>query len=97
MNKMPLFAGLLLIPLSGAYALPDLDDKDIRKQIDIRAFEVGDDGDVGNLFYIVDRTTNNCFALSRDNYPGGLASISCDSLTAVPMIKEYIETGELPK
>lgn len=98
MNKTVIFSLLLTLPLvSQAARLPDLDDEDVRDEVDIRAFEVGNDGDVANLYYIVDRTTNNCFAISRDNYPGGLTSISCDSLTAIPLIKHYIETGEFDR
>ena len=78
-----------------ATELPDLDDEDVRDDVDIRAFEIGDDGDVGSLFYVVDRTTKNCFLLARDNYPGGVAVVNCESLLSIPMIKIYWETGGL--
>ena len=80
-----------------AEKLPDLDDSDVSSQVDIRAFEIGDDGDVGNLFYIVDRTTGNCFVLARDKFPGGFAVVSCESLQAIEIIKTYMETGVVPK
>ena len=89
----------MLIPASFVVAaeLPDLDDSDVRDSVDIRAFEIGDDGDVGNLYYVVDRTTKNCFLLARDNYPGGLAVVDCNSLKSIPLIKTYLETGKLGK
>ncbi len=77
--------------------LPDLDESDVRDFVDIRAFEIGDDGDVSNLFYVVDRTTKNCFLIARDNYPGGLAVVDCKSLRSIPLIKTYLETGKLGK
>lgn len=85
----------LLIGSSSVFALADLDDIDISDEIDIRAFEIGDDGDVGNLFYVVDRTTSNCFVLARDKRPGGMAIVNCESLKAVPRIKSFLEDGNL--
>ena len=92
-----LFALFFYANIAGAAGLPDLDDSDVRDSVDIRAFEIGDDGDVGNMFYIVDRTTNNCFVLARDKFPGGIALVNCESLQTIPLIKQYMETGEVAK
>ena len=95
MNFIKLTGLSLLLASTSVVALPDLDDSDVRDDVDIRAFEIGDDGDVANLFYVVDRTTKNCFVVARDKRPGGIAPVSCDSLTAIPLIKQYIETGSI--
>lgn len=92
-----LFALFFYANIAGAAGLPDLDDSDVRDSVDIRAFEIGDDGDVGVIYYIVDRTTSNCFLLARDKFPGGIAPVQCDSLKAIPLIKQYLETGEIAK
>ena len=94
--KFSTLAALLFCSTS-VFALPNLDDIDVSKVVDIRAFEIGDDGDVGILFYVVDRTTKNCFVVARDSRPGGIAVVDCDSLKAIPLINTYIETGEIRK
>ena len=85
---------LTTLSMTSAYALPDLDDEDARDSIDISAFMAGSDGDVGTLFYIVDRTTNNCFAtIKQSTQASGITAINCESLMSIPMIQKYIENG----
>ena len=48
-----LLAGITTFSSSQLFALPDMDDEDVRDTVDISSFEVGSDGDVGTLFYIV--------------------------------------------
>ena len=92
-----LLSALTILFTSSVYAspdLPDLDDEDVRDSVDISAFMTGSDGDVGTLFYIVDRTSNNCFAtIKQSSQASGLASISCESLKSIPAIQSYIENG----
>jgi len=85
---------LTTLSIASAYALPDLDDEDVSDSVDISAFMAGSDGDVGTLFYIVDRTTNNCFAtIKQSTQASGITAIPCDSLKSIPMIQKYIENG----
>ena len=89
-----LFTLLTLFVCTHALALPDLDDEDVSDTVDISAFMVGSDGDVGTMFYIVDRTTKNCFSMIKDgNQSSGLTSINCESLNSIPMIEKYIDVG----
>ena len=89
-----LLAGATTLTSSQLYALPDLDDEDVRDSVDISAFMVGSDGDVGTMFYIVDRTTKNCFSVIKQGaQASGLTSISCEGLTAIPAIEKYLEVG----
>lgn len=85
---------LTTLSTTAAFALPDLDDEDVSDSVDISAFMAGSDGDVGTLFYIVDRTSNNCFAtIKQSTQASGITSIPCDSLKSIPMIQKYIESG----
>ena len=82
----------VVLPVS---ALPDLDDEDVSDTVDISSFMVGSDGDVGTLFYIVDRTTNNCFATIRQSaQASGITAIDCKSLASIEMIDNYIKNGQ---
>ena len=97
MKKILRTASLIMLTtlsIPSAFALPDLDDEDVRDTVDISAFMAGSDGDVGTLFYIVDRTTNNCFAtIKQSSQASGITSIPCDGLKSIPMIQKYIEEG----
>jgi len=89
-----LFTGATTLASSPLFALPDMDDTDVRDTVDISSFEVGSDGDVGTLFYIVDRTSNNCFAAIRQGaQASGITAIDCKSLNAIPAIEKYMEVG----
>ena len=89
-----LFSTLTLLTSTYASALPDLDDEDVRDSVDISAFMVGADGDVGTMFYIVDRTTKNCFSMIKEgNQSAGLTSINCESLNSIPAIEKYMDVG----
>ena len=89
-----LFTSLTLLASTHALALPDLDDEDVSDSVDISAFMVGSDGDVGTMFYIVDRTTKNCFSMIKEgNQSSGLTSINCESLNSIPMIEKYMDVG----
>jgi len=97
MNK---FSRSLVFICAGFFAtnlyadLPDLDEQDVRKSVDISSFIVGSDGDVGTLLYIVDRTTGNCFAtIKQGSQASGITAIKCDYLQAIPAIAKYIEVG----
>ena len=97
MNKLMqaiLLTGTAFLASSQAWALPDLDDEDVSDTVDISAFMVGSDGDVGTMFYIVDRTTGNCFSIIKQGaQSSGLTSIKCEGLTAIPAIEKYLEVG----
>ena len=89
-----LLAGATALISTQLFALPDLDDEDVRDSVDISAFMVGSDGDVGTMFYIVDRTTNNCFSvIKQGSQASGLTAIKCEGLNAIPEIEKYLEVG----
>ena len=89
-----ILAGATTLASSPLFALPDMDDEDVRDTVDISSFEVGSDGDVGTLFYIVDRTSNNCFAsIKVGSQASGITAIKCESLNAIPAIEKYLEIG----
>ena len=89
-----IFTASTIIASPNALALPDLDDEDVRDNVDISAFMVGSDGDVGTMFYIVDRTTKNCFSMIKEgNQSSGLTSINCESLNSIPEIEKYMDVG----
>lgn len=89
-----LLAGTTTLASTQSLALPDMDDVDVRDTVDISSFEVGSDGDVGTLFYVVDRSSNNCFAVIRQgSQASGITAINCESLNAIPAIEKYLEVG----
>ena len=90
MKKVILFLVISFVSTVGLADLPDLDDMNIRDQLDTRAFIVGRDDSVGTLIYVIDRTTGMCFARL-----GGLSLIDCENLKKVPILKQYIETGSV--
>lgn len=93
-SHITLFSALSLLTSSHVLALPDLDDEDVSDSVDISAFMVGSDGDVGTMFYIVDRTTKNCFSMIKEgSQSSGLTSINCESLNSIPAIEKYIDVG----
>jgi len=80
---------------------PEFDDYDVDENVDMAAFFIGGDNNAGSYFYIVIRTTSQCFIKSRVNIGsggggGGLVMLACDSLKNIPEIKNYLETGKRP-
>ena len=76
---------------------PDLEDYDIEGSVDLAAFLIGSDSSVGNIFYIVIRTTKQCYIqIGGGALSGGISKIDCESIKVIPQIKSYIETGKRP-
>lgn len=96
MKKVFLFLVVMCMSTVGLADLPNLDDMDIRDQIDVRSFLAGNDSDVGDLYYIIDRSTGMCFAqMWRGNGGVGINLIDCKNLKKIPIMKQYIETGSV--
>ncbi len=98
--KFKVLMVLIVLLFASTYSIaqeyPNLDDVDVRKDVDCLSFRIGNDTRVGNFYYIVDRTTNQCFAMiiHRGN---GIVEINCEKIKTIPKIKKYIETGEYDK
>ena len=96
--SLAILSALMFAPAPSFAGLPDLDDESVRDEVDVRAFVAGADSHVGNLIYIVDRTTGFCFAGLRSLGTGagiGLTAISCKPLEKIPAIEHYIKTGKV--
>lgn len=59
------------------------------------AFFLGEDNRVGTFYFVVIRTTNQCFF--RNGKTGtGLVLIDCESIKKIPAIKTYLDKGKRP-
>ncbi len=97
MKRILLFVVVMCVSIISLAELPNLDDMDIREQIDVRSFLAGNDSAVGTMYYIIDRSTGICFVtlLMHSGEGNGATLVDCDKLKKNPIMKKYIETGKV--
>lgn len=93
MNKMILVFLLGLLVAVPAWASPKIEMVNIREQVEIAMFDTSFTPSMGVVYYLVDRTTHQCFLLIMGSDPHPTPA-DCKMLEKIPAIKTFLETGK---
>jgi hypothetical protein len=93
MNKIISLLLFDLLVSAPAWASPKIEIVNIREQVEIAMFDTSYTSGMGTFYYLVDRTTRQCFlvVMGSDPHP---TPADCKMLEKIPAIKNFLETGK---